>query len=98
MKQQVHVFCRTICFVILFSIILSAALVFTCSDHVCIGDSCEICSCIHSCQQMLKQLSMGTAALLAMHVFVSACIRALMLPDSIRSLRTLIHMKVKLSC
>lgn len=98
MKQHLRIISVVLCFVIVFSIVLSTAFIINFTNHECSGDDCEICYHIHTCEQTLKKLAIGTSVLagsIAMRI-VSALIPALCY--NFRSGDTLISMKVKLSC
>lgn len=98
MKQHLRIISRIICFVLIFSIVLSAAYIIHFTDHQCNGNDCEICYHIHTCVQALKEPTIGASVLTGILVLriVSALI-PLFSPNDCFS-NTLIRMKVKFSC
>lgn len=98
MKQSLRTISRMLCVIILLTIVLSVSYITHFTDHECIGNDCEICYHIQICEQTLKKLAAGAAALagIAASRIVFVLIPVLLLTVCFSN--TLIRMKVKLSC
>lgn len=98
MKKRIRFISMTLCIAVVLLLVLSAAFMITHADHDCIGRDCETCHHIQRCQQTLKKALPDTASLTGI-----ACTGTfyVLIPIDFQDDhidKTLVGMKVKLSC
>lgn len=84
--------CLAIVVVALFSMIYIAHE----ANHECTGTDCPICTCIQQCENNLKQLGTGLAALQTAVAALVLCVLSIFLFEKLIPVHTLVSRKVRL--
>ena len=98
MKKQTRLISVVLCVALIFSMILSAIFIVTHTNHDCVGTGCEICHQIQICEQLLNKDVLDTSAYAQTALWICFFVFTFLNYSSHQSDKTLVSMKVKLSC
>ncbi len=98
MKKNTRLISGALCLVMVLAVVLSAAFIVAHADHACVGSGCDICQQLQLCRQVLKRTLFHTAASFGAASAEVFCALACVHFQRHQIGKTLVDMRVKLSC